>query len=252
MNKELDDIWKRSMPDGGFALRPGGRYRPEATSWAVMALQLWGISVDLLRPARARIAAEQEDDGRIAVAPGHARAFWPTPLAVFAWHGQSEFIEPRSRAVSFLLKTTGTYFKKEEGIPVGHDPSIKGWPWIMDTHSWVEPTSLTIAALCIEGYGKHERVDEGVRLLIDRQLESGGWNYGNTTVFGTELAAMPESTGLALSALPGYVKKQEVSRSIAYLKNIGRNTHDSFQSWLGTFRIVCLGRAPAKRSQHAR
>ena len=240
------------MPDGGFALRPGGGYRPEATSWAVMALQLWGISADLLRPARARIAAEQNDDGRIAVAPGHARAFWPTPLAVFAWHGDSDFIEPRSRAVSFLLKTTGTYFKKEEGIPVGHDPSIKGWPWIMDTHSWVEPTSLTIAALCIEGYGKHERVDEGVRLLIDRQLESGGWNYGNTTVFGTELSSHAGEYRLgALSAArlrkeAGGVAQHRLSQEH------GRNTHDSFQSRLGTFRIVCMGRAPAKRSQYAR
>jgi hypothetical protein len=53
---------------------------------------------------------------------------------------------------------------------------------------------------------------------MDRQLASGGWNYGNTTVFGTELAPMPESTGLALSALWGSVKNQEVSRSIDYLK----------------------------------
>ena len=102
--------------------------------------------------------------------------------------------------------------------PIGHDTSIGGWPWTEDTHSWIEPTSLSICALRITGYGTHERVGEGVRLLMDRQLSSGGWNFGNTTVFGTEFAPMPESTGLALSALLGSVNKQDVSRSIDYLK----------------------------------
>jgi hypothetical protein len=218
MKKAIEEIRKRSLPDGGFALQPGSQYRPDATAWAVMALQLWGLPADLLRPARARIAAEQDGDGRIAIAPGHAQAFWPTSLAVFAWHGRPEFEEPRSRAVSFLLRTTGTHFKKEPENPTSHDTSLRGWPWTTDTHSWVEPTSLSIAALRIEGCGTHERVGEGVRLLMDRQLASGGWNYGNTKVFGTELEAMPESTGLALSALSGFVKKQDVSRSITHLK----------------------------------
>jgi hypothetical protein len=218
MKTAIDDILKRSLPGGGFALRPGGQYRPDATAWAVMALYLWGFAADLLRPARARIADGQDKDGRIVLAQDHPEAFWPTPLAIFAWHGQSAFEEPRSRAVQFLLKTTGHHFKKGDDSPAGHDPWIKGWPWTAETHSWVEPTSLSIAALRIEGYGAHERVGEGIRLLMDRQLASGGWNYGNTTVFGTELAPMPESTGLALSALLGVVKEKDVSRSIDYLK----------------------------------
>lgn len=218
MKKAIEEIWKCGLPDGGFALRPGGQYRPDATAWAVMALCLCGFSADSLRPARARIAAGQDGDGRIAVAKDQPQAFWPTPIAVLAWHGQSEFDEPRSRAVQFLLKTTGRHFKKIKDSPVGHDPSIKGWPWTEETHSWVEPTSLSIAALTTEGYRTHERVGEGVRLLMDRQLLSGGWNSGNTTVFGTELAPLPESTGLALSALSGVVDRQDVSRSIDYLK----------------------------------
>jgi hypothetical protein len=244
MKKAISDIWKRSLPGGGFSLRPGGQYRPDATAWAVMALQLQGLAADLLRPARARIAAEQDDDGSIAMASGHAQAFWPTPLAVCAWHGQSEFEEPRSRAVSFLLRTTGTHFEKEPGNPAGHDPSIRGWPWTMGTHSWVEPTSLSIAALCIEGYSTHERVVEGVRLLMDRQLASGGWNYGNTTVFGTELEAMPESTGLALSALTGFVKKQEVSRSIARLKGSVETLTTPFSMGWAILGLAAWGERP--------
>jgi hypothetical protein len=218
MKKAISDILIRSLPGGGYSSRPGGQYRPDATAWAVIALHLWGLSADLLRPARTRIATGQEKDGRIVLAQDHLQAFWPTPLAIFAWHGQSEFEEPRSRAVQFLLKTTGRHFEKGDDLPIGHDPSIRGWPWTAETHSWVDPTSLSIAALRIEGFGTHERVGEGIRLLMNRQLASGGWNYGNTTVFGTELAPMPESTGLALSALSGVVEEREVSRSIDYLK----------------------------------
>jgi hypothetical protein len=218
MKTAIGDILNRSLPGGGFSLRPGGQYRPDATAWAVMALHLWGLSADLLRPARARMAAGQDKDGRIVLAQDHPEAFWPTPLAIIAWHGQPEFEEPRSRAAQFLLKTTGHHFKKEDNLTAGHDTWIRGWPWTAETHSWVEPTSLSIAALRIEGYGAQERVGEGIRLLMDRQLASGGWNYGNTTVFGTELAPMPESTGLALSALSGVAEEREVSRGMAYLK----------------------------------
>jgi hypothetical protein len=38
-------------------------------------------------------------------------------------------------------------------------------------------------------------------------------------VYGTELAPMPESTGLALSALSGLVKNQDVSLSIKQLRD---------------------------------
>jgi hypothetical protein len=244
LKRIADRIWKNSLPVGGFALRPGGQYRPDATAWAIMALRSWGLSADLLRPARAKLAAEQDKDGRIIVAQDNPRAFWPTPLAVFAWHGQSEFAEPRSRAAAFLLRTTGTHFKKEPDNPVGNDPSIRGWPWTMDTHSWVEPTSLTIAALRIEGCGTHERVGEGVRLLMDRQLASGGWNYGNTTVFGTELAAMPESTGLALSALSGFVKKQEVLRSIAHLQGSVETLTTPFSLGWAILGLAAWGERP--------
>jgi hypothetical protein len=61
-------------------------------------------------------------------------------------------------------------------------------------------------------------VKEAEKVLIDRQLPRGGWNYGNTIVFGQELHPMPESTGLALNALSGSVPRQQVERSLHYLK----------------------------------
>jgi hypothetical protein len=74
-----------------------------------------------------------------------------------------------------------------------------------------------LIALFIAGYQAHSRVKEGIRMLMDRQLPHGGWNYGNTSVFGQELRAAPESTGAALHALAGRVARQDVQQSLDYL-----------------------------------
>ena len=54
-------------------------------------------------------------------------------------------------------------------------------------------------------------------MILDRQIPSGGWNYGNVRVFGKELLPSPENTGYALTALAGSLDGDRVSRSIGYL-----------------------------------
>lgn len=224
INRILAKIWKRNLPEGGFAAQPeGGGYRPDATAWAILAMRTGGIEPQRLRAAMNRLSTSQLEDGRVVLSHDQPGSFWPTPLAVLAWQGVSEFGQSQSHAASFLLKTTGNHFKRAKDSPTGHDTAIQGWPWIEGTHSWVEPTSLAMIALRVAGYGGNARVSEGARLLLDRQLSRGGWNYGNTTVFGTELASMPESTGLALSALPGLTAKETVSHSIAMMKESVRS-----------------------------
>ena len=56
-------------------------------------------------------------------------------------------------------------------------------------------------------------------MIMDRQLTGGGWNYGNTIVYGREIFPMPETTGIAISALAGMVHKTEIKRSLDYLLN---------------------------------
>ena len=34
-------------------------------------------------------------------------------------------------------------------------------------------------------------------MIMDRQLDRGGWNYGNITIFGKELFPIPDSTAIA-------------------------------------------------------
>jgi hypothetical protein len=211
---------QQTKPDGGeYGDREGEGCRPDEIAWAIVALQSAGAGPEDLKPARSWLAAHQQPDGSIAISSQHQQAFWPTPFAVLAWQQAPEFREAQARAVTFLLQTAGYHFPKPTDNVLGHDTTIKGWPWIAGTHSWVIPTASAVMALRVAGQGDHERVAEARRLLLDRQLPDGGWNYGNTLVYGQKLHPMPESTGLALSALAGIVRSEEIAPSLAYLQN---------------------------------
>jgi hypothetical protein len=212
-------IRSRRLDGGAFAERPGGEPRPDATAWAAIALTREPGAASEALGAAERLAAVQQDDGSVPVAPSHPDAAWPTPLAVLAWQAAGGCAAARDRAVRFLLASAGAVVPREDGPAIlGHDPSITGWAWNAGAHSWVEPTALAVLALQGAGLGGHLRVADGVRLLLDRQLPHGGWNYGNTTVYGAELAPQADATGVALAALRGLASETAVSRSLVQLE----------------------------------
>jgi hypothetical protein len=221
----INQLKKREFESGGFASNPHGRYLPESTCWAILALSGDFNNRDLIMRARARLAADQLPDGRVCISPDHPEIYWPTSLAVFAWDRSPEYQKNQALATHFLMTSSGTYYQRKAGSPSAHDPSIKGWSWIAGTHSWVEPTGLAMMALKISGYGRHARVKEATRLLLDRQLPHGGWNYGNTLLFGQELRPMPLSTGIGLSALKDETPRETIQRSITYLQSQVINLH---------------------------
>jgi hypothetical protein len=102
---------------------------------------------------------------------------------------------------------------------VGHDTMLVGWPWVAGTHSWLEPTAMAVLALRRVGSSSHPRVDEGYRLIRDRAIATGGWNYGNKAAFGHPLRPQPAPTGLALLALANRDKcTPTIARAIHYLQ----------------------------------
>ena len=207
----------RALPEGGFPARGGDSFRSDATAWAILVLSRVDTAHPILGPARDRLTTAQDSDGRVSISRGHEEAIWPTALAVLAWYGSQAHEHHCSRGVQFLLNTTGHHWSKTPDAPTGHNPSILGWPWIDGTHSWIEPTALSVLALQMTGHGQHDRVREGIRMMLDRQLPHGGWNYGNTTVYGRELHPMSESTGAALAGLAGQTDQGTVARSLEYL-----------------------------------
>jgi hypothetical protein len=243
----LGELRRTVRDDGGFPERAGGGFSPGATAWAALVLaRVPGSSALALRAAE-RLAQAQLPDGRVAVAAGHADAVWPTPLALLAWQATGSHPEHRDRAERFLLATAGVGVGEDSANRdiAGHDTTIPGWPWILGTHSWVEPTALAVLALRRAGRTTHQRVQDGVRLLVNRQLSRGGWNYGNTTVYGTELVPQVDATGVALAALAGMIPTEAVAKSIAMLENAVPAVKTPLSLAWALFGLSLWGRRPA-------
>lgn len=253
LRRHLEALRDRALPGGGFAASP--RYpdveRPDANAWAIVALRLHGASPDELRPARAALAAFQDKRGAIALHPGSFAIVWPTPLGAFAWHGAPEFSAAADAAVGFLLASGGVPLPQSAELE--HDMSLRGWSWVLGTHSWVEPTSLGLLALRLRDRAGHERAQEARRLLLDRCLPSGGWNYGNTIAFGAELLPAPDTTGVALAALAHEEAEppadsdsaSRLQRSVAYLEEKWSTLRTPLGVGWALLGLSALGRRPA-------
>jgi len=213
----LKTILDRHLPNGGFCEHPGGAYRTDSTAWAVLCLKAYNLYPEVVSSARQVLCKAQLPDGNIPLTPDYPEAYWPTAIAAMALADTPEFSSYHEKTINFLLNSKGNIFEKEADSPVGHDTTIEGWSWIQGTHSWVEPTAMAIRALCVAGEPYHERTIQGVLLLLDRQLPNGGWNYGNTTVYGKTLKPIPTSSGIALWALAGLPARDKVEMSIKYL-----------------------------------
>ena len=90
-------------------------------------------------------------------------------------------------------------------------PRKYGWGWLLDTTSWVIPTSFSLIALqqignagLTEEARLKERVTLGVSMLFDRICPGGGWNAGNGLAFGVALAPYIDATSIALLAARGH------------------------------------------------
>ena len=235
----------RRLPDGGFSESPIGAFQVVATAWGVLTSRAFGDSHESLNRSYSRLADEQRPDGRVCVSRHHPASYWPTPLAVLAWPNSSVSQSARSRALRFMLATGGTHFAKKNDDPSGHDTNLRGWPWVEGTHSWVEPTALSILALRAGGYGMHDRVSEAVQMLLDRQLPRGGWNAGNTLIFGRELHPNPEGTGAALAGLAGVVHAGKVVHSVDYLEGAIDRLRTPVSLGWGLLGLAAWGKRPS-------
>lgn len=243
-----NELARRILPEGGYAERPQGHFRSDATAWGILASRALGSSQDDLERHRRRLALEQQEDGRVRLSPQHSESYWPTALAILAWQGSSVSQASQDLAVKFLLNTAGIHFQRKPNDIVTHDTSLKGWPWIENTHSWVEPTAMCVLALRAAGHGEHDRVKEAIRMILDRQLPHGGWNVASTIVFGKELTAVPEGTGSALASMVGVVEEREVARSLDYLQGEVDRLRTPISLGWSLIGLTAWGRWPAKGS----
>src|SRR5262249_54266845 len=114
---------------------------------------------------------------------------------------KSTFVE---RLAKGLVESKGVALSAQDPNS-NQDNRPQGWPWIPDTFSWVEPTAWCLLALkkmrSPESNGAAEaRIREAEKLLANRSCKTGGWNYGNATVFGQDLRAYVPTTAVGLLA----------------------------------------------------
>jgi hypothetical protein len=108
------------------------------------------------------------------------------------------------------------------------DPDKYGWPWLPGASSWVIPTAFSLIALkqfvsCTPSEAARQRIRTGVEMLFDRACVGGGWNAGNSVVYGAPLAPHVEPTAIALMALQDELPNEIIRDSLAWLKHRAEN-----------------------------
>ena len=246
---------------GGWGYRQGGEACVEPTALAALAL-LATNRCDATYAEASRIGSEASDsvaraqrpDGSLGVSATRATPGWMTPYALLLWDAFGTYPDRSARASAWLLQQSGATLARTDdprGV-AGHDTTLVGWPWVSETHSWLEPTALAVMALGRCGQGGHPRVQEGLRLICDRAVAGGGWNYGNKAVFGTALRAQPAPTGIALLALASAGNEPRgpmIRRAVDFLRLTLPGTRASVSLGWGLTGLKAWGEVPEESAR---
>ena len=240
-------------PDGGWGSAKGKRSNTEATSLAVMALEL--LEQDS-KAAHTRngitwLTQRQSADGSWPLNDSAKTSSWTTAMAMLAL---GLWPEHQSRVVSaakWALQQEGnrpgllahllfalTFKKKALDI----DVDLLAWPWTSGSFSWVEPTSYYLIALKklkgkLTGTNSDERIKQGEMMIYDRICKDGGWNYGNNAVLGENLWPYPDVTAIALISLQDHATAEANRQSMRALQEMLKDVHSGLAlSW----SVICL------------
>lgn len=260
----MNEITKhlRKLDRCGYAA--GGAWAAEPTALAVLALQAHQEPTAALRFAD-ELATAQLSNGAVTTTADSDSPAWTTSIAILAWLAADErkFQSQIKSAVQWSLANHGKPAPRNSQI--GHDPTLLGWSWAANTHSWMEPTCMFVLALKAAGLAHHPRTQEGVRVVVDRLLSTGGSNFGSTVVLGQPTLPQVESTGLAMLTLAGEnITDPRIEKSLQYLEQnidsrttpaslcyglMGLTAHnhrtDNAESWLATALDRELTRGPS-------
>jgi hypothetical protein len=228
LERTIDDLAKQ--PVCGYLRDQAPATEPSVL--AALALAGHGMHEAAL-PVLDYLLAAQQADGSVGVREKEPTPGWPTSLAVIAWQ-HFDRVKYKSHIDKGLVWISGMHGKALEQTPdMGHNTQLDGWPWAEGTHSWLEPTAFALLAYRAVNQPAHPRAKEAIKLLIDRQMPSGGCNYGNTVVLGQTLRPHVQPTGIALLALPGENDPSgRMEKSLTWLKwALGSRTTAASLAW---------------------
>jgi hypothetical protein len=239
--------------DGGWGALAGKRSNTEATAVALLALL--AISKNAIEPAMRKaqtwLLKRHNPDGSWPLNDTLTTSSWSTALAIIALNASGDFKEPIVKAGNWALEQEGskpgiltnlilalTFQKK--AVQLNED--LVGWSWTPNSFSWVEPTSYFLLAL--KKIRRHlaaksiaERIQQGEMMIYDRMCDNGGWNYGNSSVYGDRLWPYPDITAIALLALQDHQERRENQMSLRALGEMAKYTDSGLAlSWI----TICL------------
>jgi uncharacterized protein (DUF362 family) len=215
----LEVLASQAHSDGGWGYASGQPAHLEPTCLALAALSLERDKCkDAVERGLQALRSCAGSDGGFRLARGREEAVWPTSLALFVQTALAEPADARERTAARLLALKGRIPDKSQATEVNDiDLQIVGWPWAEGNFSWAEPTAWACLALRHAGYGGHERVQEGQKMLLDRAFDQGGINYGNRKVLDLTTEPIPGPTALFLLALQGHAAHPRVAAAVQYL-----------------------------------
>lgn len=216
-----------ASPDDGFGYHRGQPTHLEPTCLAALALAAEPDRfATQLAAALAAIQQHANADGSYSLTRGRQQAVWPTALVLFTRGLLNHPAAELQPIANKLLGIEGKVVRMDTSDAGDIDAGLLGWPWAEDTFSWVEPTAWACLALRAVGLGSHPRVQEGLRLLLDRAFDHGGANYGSRMILGKQTEPIPGSTCVLLLALQGVKDNPRVDAAAGYLRVVANQTKD--------------------------
>ncbi len=234
-----ETLRSRQMKSGGWAYFDSVQESLEATCLAELALapeRQANSSAAILFLLKSQLS-----DGGWPAFLGDSEGSWTTALALCTLNSTGDFTAARDKAFRWLYTERGReghwfwrWKFKTFDRNVRFDPDKYGWPWVTGSASWVIPTAFSIVAIeqftvCNRSEESEKRIHLGVEMLLDRACVDGGWNSGNSLVYGVPLRPHVEATAIALLALQDLQRTEMVQKSLSWLRQNGASV-DSVSS----------------------
>lgn len=224
----LEELKSLASAEGVWGYAPGQHPHIEPTSLGILAYSLEATRFAAERDKAVQALSQSaQADGSVRLQGDREEATWPTSLALFVMGALNLKSPERDKAIARLL---GVYVKQPDSAQSREihdiDMTLLGWPWGEGNFSWVEPTAWACMALRKAGRGDEPRVQQGLRLLLDRAFDDGGINYGNRTVLGKRTDPIPGPTAMMLLALQGLPDHPRIGAAVRYLLDHARQSED--------------------------